>query len=174
MSVRISIWDSKEIQAIVLALRSANKELQAEVRKYTNAEMLPEWSKGLAERATTHLEHRVLVDTARMKVSNQNVTLSAAGVGRSLSGKGSAKPADLAKAVEFGADRSATTTYQRRTRKGKTVTVRNRHTRAQFRPVNRKGYVVYPTAAELIPRFASLWVQTVMRTVLDAVDEGTS
>lgn len=170
--LRISVFDSKELQATILGIRAANKTVRAEIRRFTQAEVSPDWKTALAEHAETTLEHRVLADTSRVKVSDQNVTLSAATVGRPLSGKGSAKPADIARAVEFGANRNGTTTYSRRTRKGKTATVHNRHTRHQFRAQNRQGYVVYPSAAQMIPRYASLWVQTCIRTIMDAVDGG--
>lgn len=179
MALRISIWDSEELQATVLAIRAANKELRGEIRTYTRGEIAGDWNHDLAEHADTRLEHRVLVDSARVTVSDQNVTLSAGGVGGRLGGAGSAKPADIASAVEFGADQGHTTTYVvakratgrgRKRRPGSTYTVKNRHTHRQFLQPNRKGYVVYPTAASEIPRYASLWVQTAIRTIMDAVD----
>jgi hypothetical protein len=42
-----------------------------------------------------------------------------------------------------------------------------RNTTAQFKPRNRSGYVFYPAAKEMIPRLASLWVQTVVKTFAD-------
>jgi hypothetical protein len=42
-----------------------------------------------------------------------------------------------------------------------------RNTHAQFRGPRRKGYVFYPAAQEMIPRLASLWVQTVVKMTGD-------
>ncbi|GAB3608591.1 hypothetical protein GCM10027414_07160 [Humibacter ginsengiterrae] len=173
MGMRISVWDSKELQATVLAIRAANRELRGNIRRFTREEIANDWSHDLAEQATTHIEHRVLVDSARVTVSNQNVTLKSGGVGGRLGGKGSAKPADIVSAVEFGADQGHVATYASRRRKGKAFEVKNRHTHHQFKAPNRKGYVVYPAAAREIPRYASLWVQTCIRTIMDAVDGGT-
>jgi len=167
MVVGIDIYQSRELQAAVLGLRRANKTMQAEVRKQTREKLLPEWQQAVRERADTRLEQRVLADTARVKMSNQNVRLSSATVGRKLSG--GLNPKVQAAAVAFGADRAQKTTYEARSRKGKTFKV-TRRTRAQLRPVRRDGYAVYPAAKAMIPRFASLWVQTVVRSFHDGIE----
>lgn len=169
--MQISIFSSKELQAVLLAMRSLDKELAKQLRQQTKAVVGPEWTKAVRENAHTRLEQRVLADTARVAVSNQNVMLKSASVGRKL--KGGLLPKETAYAVEFGADpfmpgqgRSYTSTSV----KGKRFTVNNRNTVAQLRARKKKGYVVYPAAAEVIPRLASLWVQTVMRGVYQAFE----
>jgi len=160
--LRIDINSSRELQATVLAIRQSERTIQAEIRKQTRGSILPEWQKGIREHASTRLEHRVLADTARVTVSNQNVTLKAGGLQRKLSGGGRA--VELYAPTEFGTDREHRSTYSATSRQGRRYDV-TRRTRRQFRPLNRRGYAVYPTAADLIPRFASLWVQTTVRTM---------
>lgn len=155
------------MQAALLGVRRAEKAVQANIRKATKAIATPEWQKALTERAETRLEHRVLVDTARVSVSNQNVRLASASVGRALSG--GLKPSEGYAAVEFGANRQQKNTYERTSSKGNRFPV-TRRTRAQLRPQRRKGYVVYPAAQKVIPRFAALWVQTVVKTMHDAIE----
>jgi hypothetical protein len=167
MPLGIDINDSKELQAAVLGLRRAERQIQANVRKYTRELLLPEWQKGLAEHAESRLENRVLVKTGRIKMSNQNVRMSSATVGRKLSG--GLNPKTDYFAAEFGANRNEKTTYTATSRKGKTFKV-TRRTRAQLRPRNKTGYVVYPTAKALIPRFARLWVSTVVRTFHEGIE----
>ena len=167
MPLGIDVFGSRELQAAILGLRRAEKDMQKQVRQHTREKLLPEWQKGLAERAETRLEHRVLVDTGRVKMSNQNVRLSSGTVGRKLSG--GLSPKDGHGPVEFGADRTTTTTYDARSRKGKSYRV-TRHTRAQLRARRPNGYVVYPTATALLPRFASLWVQTAVRGFHDGLE----
>jgi hypothetical protein len=147
--LRIDAAASRELQAVILALKQADKEVQKQVRTHTKGSILPEGQKGIREHVSTRMEHRVLADTARVTVSNQNVTLKAGGLQKRLSG--GARASEIYAPVEFGTNREH--------KKG------NRHTRRQFRPMNRKGYAVYPTAADLIPRFAALWVQTTVRTM---------
>lgn len=166
--LRIDINSSRELQAVVLSLRQADKKIAANVRRYTKDLLLPEWQKGLAEHAQTRLEHRTLVDTGRVSMSNQNVTLKSGGLQKKLSG--GARASEIYAPVEFGTDRNHETTYTATSRKGNRYQTK-RHTRRQFRPLNGgKGYVVYPTAKALIPRFASLWIQTSIRTFHEALE----
>jgi hypothetical protein len=167
MGLGIDINGSRELQAAVLGIRRAEKEIQKQIRTQTREKLLPEWQQAVRERAETRLEQRVLVDTARVKMSNQNVRLSSATVGRKLSG--GLDPKTQAAAAEFGADRAVKGTYTARSRKGKSFKV-TRHTRAQLRGPRRGGYAVYPAAKAMIPRFAALWVQTVVRTFHEGIE----
>lgn len=160
--LRIDAAASRELQAVILALKQADKEVQKQVRTHTRGSILPEWQKGIREHADTRMEHRVLADTARVTVSNQNVKLKAGGLQKRLSG--GARASEIYAPTEFGTNREHTASYSATSRKGKRYNV-TRHTRRQFKPMNRKGYAVYPTAADLIPRFAALWVQTTVRTM---------
>jgi hypothetical protein len=164
--MRISIFASKELQAVAGAMRVLDRETKKAIRKQTKDMIAPEWQRAVAENVTTRLEARVLERTARVRVSDQNVTLSSASVGRSLSG--GLKPSESFAAVEFGAD-DEKVTYTATSRRGRSFQV-TRNTRGQLRNRNRKGYVVYPAAADIIPRLASLWVQTVMRGTYDALE----
>lgn len=164
----IPIGGSRDLQAAVLGLRLAEKDMQKQVRQQTQAKLLPEWKKVLAEHAQTRLEHRVLVDTGRVRMSNQNVRLSSASVGRKLSG--GLTPKEGYGPVEFGGDRSHTLTYSATSRKGRAYRVKERHTRNQLRPRRASGYVFYPSVKSVVPRFASLWVQTVVRSFHEGIE----
>lgn len=169
MLLRISTRASDELRATVQALKLMDRDLRKIIRQVTQSEMSPEWPKSLAQYTTTRLENAVLVQTARVSVSDQNVMLKSATVGRKLAG--GAKPSEIARAVEFGANRETRTTYRARSRKGKSYSI-TRRTRRQFRPVKKNGYVVYQAAADLAPRFASLWVQTTVRQFHEAIEAG--
>lgn len=159
--MRISVFDSKELQAILLALRGFDRELKKQIRQQTKKVAEPEWQKAVNEHASTRLEHRILASTARVQVSDQNVMLRSAHIGKSISG--GLKPSEAWPAVEFGGNQSKVGKYQTRSRKG-TVYTATRHTARQLRPRNPKGYVVFPAAAQVIPRMAALWAQTLVRT----------
>lgn len=116
------------------------------------------WLSAILDQASTRLERDVIGSTATVAVSDQNIRITAATKGRKLSG-GLLPKVDYP-GVEFGASHKKRT-Y---TRKGKKVT---RNTTAQFKGRNRRGYVFYPAAREMIPRLASLWVQTVVKTYAD-------
>lgn len=168
MALGIDIGKAPELQAAVLGLRRAEKDMQRLVRQQTQAKLLPEWQNVLAEHAETRLEHRILVQTGRVRMSNQNVRLSSATVGRKLSG--GLSPKDGYGPVEFGADRSQVASYPATSRKGRAYRVRNRHTRNQLRPRRPNGYVFYPSVKAVVPRFASLWVQTVVRAFHEGIE----
>ena len=166
--MRISILHSEKLQAVVLAIRGFDRELQGQIRRATKQIGQPDWQSALHAQASTTMETRVLAATGRMTVSNQNVTLKSAAIGRPLSG--GASPSLLARGVEHGAIPRVETITQR-SRKGNRYTARRR-VNAWARPVNRSGYVFYPAAARMIPRFAALWAQTTVRTIHEAFEKG--
>jgi hypothetical protein len=117
----------------------------------------------------TRLESRAFGNTARIAVSNQNITLSVASVGKPLSG--GLNPRSQAHVVEFGADRSTVVSYEARSARGTNYTVNKRRTRAMLRPKKKTGYVFYPTIKDVIPRIASLWIQTTVRSFYEALEK---
>lgn len=167
-SGRISVFASSELRTLLAALKQVPKDVQKNVRQYTKADAQPIWQDEVRSRARTALDQRVLGSTARAAVSNQNVTLQSARIGRSL--QGGAKPSQIAAGVEFGANGNERTTYMSTSRRGKRYPV-TRHTKRQLPSRNTNGRVVFPSARKAIPRLASLWVQTAARTLLDAFDK---
>lgn len=164
--MRISILVSKEMRAVAGALQSLDRETKKFLRKETKDMAEDEWKSALVQNVSTTVEDRVLVKTATVKVSDQNVTLTSAGKGRALSG--GLKPTEHYAAVEFGADPEKVT-YTARSKTGRNYKV-TRNTRGQLRPRNPKGYVVWPAAADIIPRIAALRFQTVIRTTYEALE----
>lgn len=164
--MRLDALKSRELRATIFALRGIDKTIQKMVRVQTKAVVEPEWKKALAERADTRIEHRMLVDTAVISVSNQNVRIKSAGKGRPLSG-GLAPKIDYP-AAEFGV-KHARKSYYRTSRKGGSHKV-TRVTGTAFKARRKTGYVFYPAAREMIPRLASLWVQTTVHTIANALE----
>lgn len=165
--LRISVYSSRELQALIVRLKGTDRETRKQIRQATKLAAGPIWTSALAEQLSTRVEATVLAKTGRVKVSDQNITLTAASIGRPLSG--GLQPKRDYHVIEFGAERDELVTYEARSRKGRTFAVK-RHTRRQLRPRKRTGYVVYPAAADAIPRLASLWVQTAMRTLHELVE----
>ena len=163
--LRISVWESPHIQAVILAMRGMDKELSAQIRKATKTVTTAEWKTAVEDHASTALERRTLVATARVAVSNKNVSLRAGQLAKKTSGGG--KTYQLTPAVEFGADPERTIPSH------KGATRYERKLGGAFKPRNKKGYVAYPAAADIIPRIAALWVATVVRTFHEAVEKGT-
>lgn len=143
--MRISVFAAPQLAAAILGLKNLERTTRTETRKAVRQSALPIWRSELERSAATPLQQAVLVSTGRVAVSDQNVTLRSAHLSRRLSGGG--KPVDLAAGAEFG----------------------SKH-HPQFGTRNRKGKVAYPAAARAIPRLAALYVQTIVRSMHDALE----
>lgn len=166
-ALRIDARMSPELLAVLAAVRAVGTTLQKAIRDQTKRVAGPEWKKALAHRANTRLEHRVIVDTAVVAVSNQNVRVQSANKGRALSG--GLQPKIHYPVIENGAKPGKVSTYQRRSKNGGQHKV-TRHTTAQFKPRRRGGNVFWPTASEMISRMARLWAQTTVRTIANSLE----
>ena len=156
--MRIDVRGSQELQDVALAIQNSDREVRSAIRAFTKSRLTTPWLSAIANEADTTVERRVIGSTASLSVSDQNVRIQSATKGRRLSG-GLVPKVDYG-AVEFGASHRKRT-Y---TRQGHRVT---RNTTAQFKRHNRDGYVFYEAAREMIPRLASLMVQTVVKTYAD-------
>tara|TARA_R110002124_G_scaffold70466_3_gene189170 strand:+ start:3843 stop:4352 length:510 start_codon:yes stop_codon:yes gene_type:complete len=161
---RISVLLSKDLQILLSAVRSIPKEVAAEVRKQTKNAATPIWEEEVRGRTNTALEVRVLSDTARVAVSDSNVLLRSAAVGKMSNGL---PKSVLAFGAEFGGNPNRI--IKSKTKAGKPYT---RKMGRQFKLPRRGGNVVYPAARDSIPRFASLWTQTAIRTIHEAFEKG--
>ncbi|WP_022899131.1 hypothetical protein [Humibacter albus] len=165
--VSISTKTTEALDATVKGLQIIDKTMQQRIRQATRELATPEWKEAVnAHLQGNPLQTRVLGDTAKLNVSNQNVMLTSGASSRRM--KGGATPAELARNEEFGANRNRLTAYRRRTKHGTQKVLR--HTTHELMPLRRNGWTVYPAAADIIPRIASLWVQTFMRTVYEAFE----
>lgn len=147
---------------MLLAVRSVPTEVRQEIAKSTKKASEPIWFEEVRSGAATRMQQRVLVDSARVGVTQRNVFLRSGSVGKLRSGTAVSRLADGAE-FGVGAGKVITSTSSKGTK------YKRRLGNAFPRP-KRGGHVVYPAAKRSIPRFASLWVQTAVRTILDAFD----
>jgi hypothetical protein len=164
----LSVHGSVELQAVVIALKAARRDVRNDINKATRQTLSPVWREEVTSRTRTSLDRRVLAQGARILAGNPP-TLVAATSTRRL--PGGLVPAAQWQGVEFGANRDAVTTYKRRSTGGVIHDV-SRHTRRQLPARRRKGRVVYQAAADLAPRAASLWVALIVRKFNEAVEKG--
>ena len=166
--IRIDVFNSRELQAVILAVKASRTNIRKAIRQQSKKVIQPEWQKGMAEHAESLLESRVLVASATVLVSDQNVKLRSATKGRRLSG--GLNPKTQYYAAEYGADREDSRPVEGRSRKGKAYAIPKRHTKRQLRSRRQSGYVYGPTVASMVPRIASLWAQTVVKVMADALE----
>ena len=145
--LRVSARSSAEIRATLLAIKTLDRDLRKELRGRTRKLATVDWMGAMAGEATTTLENRVLVQTARISVSDQNVRIRSAGSSRPAA-SGGIVPREHGRGVEFGSRVP------------------------QLRARRRQGYVFFPAAADMIPQLLALWVQTTVRTIAEALEAG--
>ncbi|WP_096359433.1 hypothetical protein [Microbacterium sp. TPU 3598] len=150
---RISLLIDSPLRDLAIAYRTVPAEIRKQNNRALKSEAQPIWKGETAERATTRIQQRTLVDTSKVGVTNRNVFLRAGG----------GKYAALNSAAEFG--RPAAAPIKSRSKKGKAYT---RSTGSLFGDRNRRGNVVFPAARDSIRRFASLQIQTTLRTLHEA------
>lgn len=153
MAGRVSALGNAELRATILALKSVDRTIQADIRAQTRQIAGREWEQALARRARTEQQTRMLVTTARVKPSNQNVLVTSASSKRKVL-SGGATPYRMGKAFEFGPKKYGKKTPGAPAR-------------------NRRGYVFMPAAAEMIPRLLSLWSQTTFRVIARSLEGDT-
>lgn len=159
---RISLLVSRDLAVLVQAAQSLPGEVAKQFRAQTRRVVEPAFQQEMRERVGTRLEARVLLDTARVSVSDTNVTLKSATIG-----KVHGTPAStLAPATEFGA--SPDRTVSTRSRKGKAY---KRRLGPVFRAPRRRGHVFFPAVQAFIPRAGALWFQTAYRTVAETFEK---
>jgi hypothetical protein len=156
--VQLDVRRSPSLVAAIQVMVTMPREAAKATRKYSKAVIQPEWKKGLADNApAARMFQTRLVRPSAVYISDTGVKL--------VAGKG-----DLVRQTEFGATRDAYRDYRRKSKHGGSHHV-HRRTQRQFYPNNKKGYVVYPTASDMIPRIAALWVQTIYRTVAEVIEK---
>lgn len=154
---RISLLIDSPLRTVWLAFRGLEPEVRKQITAHTKRVADPVWKEETRGHALSRLQQRVLAGTARAGVSGLSMTLRAGGGGRLTSGTPTSA---VSHATAFGANPAKQVTV--RNRKGTTFT---RRLGTRFQPPRRGGYVVYPAARAVIPRMASLIVQTTIRTV---------
>lgn len=159
--MRISLLIDSPLATLAQAMRGLDSEIRKQITVHTKKAAQPIWQETTREQAMTRMESR-LAQSARTGVTAQNVFLRAGTVGRLSSGT---SISDLARAIEHGINPGKEV---RVTRNGKSFT---RRMGSRFRPNKRGGYVAYPAAKVSIPRIASLWIQTAIRTIHETIEK---
>lgn len=157
--MRLDVERSATLVAAIRLVAAIPNEVAKQIRQRSKRVIQPEWKSGLAEHAPgDRIYHSRLVGPSAAYITDRGVRLRAGKAGK------------FPRETEFGASQETYTEYTRRTRSGGTARVRRR-TKRQFGPYRRKGHVVYPTASEMIPRVAALWVQTIIRTAHEQIEK---
>lgn len=167
----ISVTGSRQLRAAVLAFKAADRDLRRDINTATRDTMNPVWRQQVADRisGSDRFTSRMLDNGVRIAAGNPPAA-KAAQSKRGLPPTRRLIPAEHYALGEFGVgDTERTSTYERRSPKGKAHQVTRRTRRGLPRRVP-TGRVVYPAFAETAPRMVSLWVQLIVRKYFDALE----
>ncbi|MEV4738537.1 MULTISPECIES: hypothetical protein [unclassified Microbacterium] len=169
--LRVSALSSSELLLVLRGLRNLDRDTKKHLRRNLKQIAEQAWKQTLAQHASTKLERAVLADSGRVRVSDQNVRLTSASLSRSLTG--GLKPSESYGPVEFGANPRPAARETVKSKSGGQFT-RYRDPNRPFKKPNRTGYVVYPSAASVIPRILAMYVQTFVRAIHEALEGKSS
>ncbi len=165
----LSIEGNEELRAVAFGMKYIERDVKNAVNRATRAALKPIWRQELdASMAGTNTFTSRILKGDRVSPGNPP-TLYAATSKRGIGSDKRLNPADHYYLGEFGARDSIYRTYTRKSDNGGSHSVKRR-TNTGLPQAIRKGRVVYPAASQAVPRLASLWVQTFVRTVYEAAD----
>lgn len=166
----VSAKSMTELRGAVLALKAVDRPIRNAINRATRQEGNTIWRAEVDKRAggLPRVDQLVLGKGARFVPGNP-FTAKAATSTRPLSG--GLVPSRRAKGFEFGTDnRERTTTYSRRNRDGSGSHTVTRRTTRHLPKRAPNGRVVWPAAAKAAPRLTSMWVQTIVREIHNAIE----
>lgn len=165
----LSIEGNDELRAVAFGMKYIDRDTKNAVNRATRAELKPIWRAELdASMAGTNTFTSRLLKGDRVSPGNPP-TLYAATSKRGIGKSKRLNPAEHYYLAEFGARDSLYRRYTRKSDNGGSHQVKRR-TNTGLPLQASKGRVVYPAAKQAIPRLASLWVQTFVKSVSDAAN----
>jgi hypothetical protein len=168
----LSVKGSRELQAVVLALKIAEPKLRPEMYARTRQKILPDWTTGIQEKinAKPYAKlHTALMKGQRVSVGTQGVSVLAAQSSRPVRPGSTLTPKQNWAAAEFGTKPREELI---RGRRGATQYQYRRKIMTGFLANNRKGKFAYRQAEEMVSRSVAMWVQTVVQVMREAVEKG--
>lgn len=163
--LRLSVGDApRELRAAVLAARAARRDIRNDLNRRVRT-FKPIWADAITSNSGSDPRDALLSAGARIAPGNPPRLVTASTkkkVGRLIAVENWA-------GIEYGANHALTTRYDRTSTKGTRHAV-TRHVRTGLPRRRRKGRVIEPAVTQILPRIASLWAQTVVRTYLDALE----
>ena len=188
----LRVGDHEELQAAVLAMKAADRDLKRRINQATREKMNPVWQDIVKGNlfGDSVMAGKVLGAGVRIAAGNPPRAMAAQS-GKNIGSKpnrrgpsrtGRVIPREHYAMWEFGANRMAYSRYERNNpirpvrtpgrksrRTGGTHTVERRVMMHAPRRTP-EGRVVYPAFAEIAPRMVSLWVQIIVKSYADAAE----
>lgn len=164
----ISIYDSKEIQAVVLSLKLCSADLRKEIYKRTREQVLPEWNEAIAtqlgSQPNSAMGAKLILKNTRVKIGAQELVLQAATKGTKTT-SGGLIPNEYYYLAEFGAAPRVAEVWGRR---GNTRYNYRRKVNTWSKGRVKHGRFAYKAAGEMGYRAVALWVSSTVQIFTEA------
>lgn len=164
-----SAQNSRELRAMVLAMKAANRSMKSEITKRMRETMNPVWKSAVASNITWGMETRMLNPGTLIKAGNPPMLQAAASKRPTTKGKRLVPDRDWP-GYEYGGDPGKYSRYERKNRTTGGYHVVKRRTQAHLRRRKAGGYVIGPAVAETAPRLVALAVQSVVQIYMKILD----
>lgn len=164
----VSVWDSKQIQATILALKVARKDLRKEIYARARRLILPEWNESIATLiGGDKFASQMILRNTRVKLGN-SIQLEAA-TRTKATVSGGLSPDPYFYLAEFGAVPKVVDVQGRR---GDTRYTYKRKVNTGLKARTRHGRYGYKAAGKMITRTISLWVESTWQVLYEALEAG--
>jgi hypothetical protein len=154
----LDVRRSRELQAALLGLKQAEREVRLDINKDARRNLGPVWSEALHGFVETRLDERVIVKGARVAAGTRQVSLKAATSNKPL--KGGLVPSRQWPGVEFGAHRRLAE-ISAKSRKGNTYSYK-RVVNRQLPGRVRNGRIAYAAASVVGTKLVAIWLETIV------------
>lgn len=166
----LSAKGSPELRAAAIALKGVDRDLRSRINRATAQQGNEIWRSEVAAKTRRPLDQQILAKGARVAGGSPPVAVAASSR-RPIGRDRRLIPDERWPGYEFGTDnKDAYSRYQRRNRKTGGTHQVDRRTMRHLPPRYRKGRVLWPAFAESAPRVASLWVKSIVKSVMDAAE----
>jgi hypothetical protein len=165
----ISVGGSKEVQAALLAMKYADKELRTTIYARTREQILGDWTPSVQENINAfkygRMHSALLMKSTTVSVGTQGITVNAATSGRKMSG--GLVPKEQWYLAELGANPKD---VQVRGRRGMTSYTYKRKVNTGFLSRRKNGRFADKAAQKIVARSVAMWVQTIVKSFSEAVE----
>lgn len=164
------IWESKELQAAILALKIVQKDLRKEILKRTRELILNDWTQSIGDEISTVggdiYATRLTMRNTRVKVGTQGFTLQAATRNTKATSGGLISGTHYYLA-EFGANPKEVPVQGRR---GNTRYQYKRTVNTGFQKRVKNGRYAFKASGKIMNRTIALYAQTCIQMVYKAFE----
>ena len=154
----LDVERSPQLQAAILSLKQADRELRKNINKDVRGQLKPVWAEALRGNVDNRLDVRVISQSNRIAVGTRQITAYAATSKKPL--RGGLVPADDWAAEDLGMVRRPKR-ITATSNKGKTFSY-TRMQGNQFPRRRNKGRVAFPAASAVIKKAIPIWLETIV------------